>query len=36
MVSLKDIENFLQNVTLFQGLKSTQKKRLAKMFIERT
>lgn len=35
MVSLKEIEKFLQKVTLFQGLKTSQKENLAKRFVER-
>jgi len=36
MVNLKEIVNFLQKVTLFQGLKASQKELLAKRFVERT
>jgi CRP-like cAMP-binding protein len=35
MVSIKEIESFTQKVTLFQGLKSNQRERLAKRFVER-
>lgn len=35
MVNYKEIEKFLQKVTLFQGLKNNQKERLAKRFVER-
>ena len=36
MINIKEIVNFLQNVTLFQGLKTNQKERLAHRFVERT